>query len=126
MDHDRPTLIYDGACGFCTASALWVSRRWAGADAPVAVPWQELPEDWVTELHLTGDDLARSAWWADGARVEGGSRAVGHALLAARGPWAVAGRLLLVPPVSWVAPPGYRLVARYRHRLPGGTPACKV
>ncbi len=46
--------------------------------------------------------------------------------MATHGPWAVAGRILLAPPVSWVAPLGYRLVARYRHRLPGGTPACKV
>jgi predicted DCC family thiol-disulfide oxidoreductase YuxK len=124
VDDALPTLIYDGDCGFCTSSANWVSRRWTGKSAPAAVPWQHLPDGRAAELHLTVDDFARSAWWIDGDRVEGGSRAVAYALRATDGPWTVAGRLLLVPPVSWVAPSVYRLVARYRHRLPGGSPAC--
>jgi len=125
VDDARPLLIFDGDCGFCTTSANWVSRRWTGPAAPIAVPWQQLPDGAAAELELSNDDLARSAWWCDGAGVEGGSRAVAHALRATSGPWAVVGRVLLVPPVSWLAPPGYRLVARYRHRLPGGTPACR-
>ena len=119
-------LIYDGGCGFCTASAHWVSRRWTGADPPRAVPWQHLSAEHVARLQLTPDDFARSAWWVDGDRVEGGFRAIALALVAIHGPWAVVGRILLVPPVSWIGPPAYRVVARHRHRLPGGTPACKV
>ena len=76
-------------------------------------------------MKLSHDDFARSAWWIDGGRVEGGSRAVARALVATQGPWAFAGWILLFPPISWVAPLGYRLVARHRCRLPGGTPACK-
>jgi predicted DCC family thiol-disulfide oxidoreductase YuxK len=121
----RPTLIYDGDCGFCTSSATWVSRHWTGAASPVAVPWQELSVERVAELELDRDDFARSAWWIDGNRVDGGSRAIARALQATHGPWAVAGWVLLVPPISWVAPLGYRVVAHHRHRLPGGTPACK-
>ncbi len=126
MDGTRPTLIYDGDCGFCTTLARWVSRRWGSVDPPVARPWQQLSVQTLTEARLSADDVARSAWWIDGDRVEEGSRAVGRALEATRGPWAVVGRTLLVPPLSWVAPLGYRLVARYRSRLPGGTPACRV
>jgi len=122
----RPTLIFDGECGFCTTSARWIARHWSGADAPEAVPWQLLPAERAVELRLTRADFERSAWWVDGGRPEGGSTAVARALVAARGPWGVVGRILLVPPVSWVAPLGYRLVARYRHRLPGGTPACRI
>jgi predicted DCC family thiol-disulfide oxidoreductase YuxK len=107
----RPTLIYDGDCGFCTSSATWVSRHWTGAASPVAVPWQELSVERVAELELDRDDFARSAWWIDGNRVDGGSRAIARALQATHGPW--------------VAPLGYRVVAHHRHRLPGGTPACK-
>ena len=126
MDVARPTLIYDGDCGFCTSSANWISRRWNKVDAPRAVPWQRLSDDVAAEMKLTRDDFARSAWWFDGVNVEEGSRAVARALMAPHGPWAVVGWILLVPPVSWLAPLGYRLVARYRYRLPGGTPACKV
>ncbi|NBR22590.1 MAG: hypothetical protein EBU08_02135 [Micrococcales bacterium] len=28
--------------------------------------------------------------------------------------------------LRWFAAPTYRLVAKYRHKLPGGTPACKL
>jgi len=126
LDDIGPELIYDGDCGFCTSSAQWVARRWSGAESPTAIPWQHLPEGRAEQLHLTPDDFARSAWWVDGDRVEGGSRAVARALEATGGGWTVVGRILLVPPASWVAPLGYRVVARYRHRLPGGTPACRV
>jgi len=126
VDETRPTLIYDGDCGFCTTAARWVARRWDGAPAPVAVPWQRVPVEQAARMHLSADEMARSAWWSEGGRVEEGSRAVARALEATDGPWALVGRALLVPPISWVAPWGYRLVARYRHRLPGGTPACRV
>jgi hypothetical protein len=34
--------------------------------------------------------------------------------------------LLLSPPLSWLAPPVYRLIARHRDKLPGGTAACAL
>jgi len=40
--------------------------------------------------------------------------------------WGLVGRLLLVPPVSWLAAVGYSVVSRYRYLFPGGTPACKT
>jgi predicted DCC family thiol-disulfide oxidoreductase YuxK len=36
------------------------------------------------------------------------------------------GRILLSPPMRPLAAVGYRIVARYRYRLPGATPACRV
>ncbi|MGH9170291.1 MAG: hypothetical protein ACRD0Z_05400, partial [Acidimicrobiales bacterium] len=36
------------------------------------------------------------------------------------------GRALSVPPLRWLAAAVYPVVARVRHRLPGGTPACRV
>jgi predicted DCC family thiol-disulfide oxidoreductase YuxK len=121
-----PTLIYDGACGFYTTSATWVSRHWTGPGAPIAIPWQQLSVESASELRLSQDDFARSVWWIDGGRVEGGFRAIARALMATHGPLAIVGCIHFVPPVSWVAPLGYRLVAGCRHRLPGGTPACKT
>ena len=52
--------------------------------------------------------------------------AVAHLLMAAGGVWAVAGRSLLLPVVGNAAAIVYEFVARHRHQLPGGTPACQL
>ena len=122
----RSTLVYDGDCGFCTTAANWISRRWPEEHGPVAVAWQHLSPDAMAATRLSPEDLKRTAWWIDDHTREEGSRAVARALVAAGGRWATVGRVLVAPPVSWVAPLGYRAVARYRYRLPGGTPACRV
>lgn len=120
-------LVYDGDCGFCTASAAWIARRWPAGNGPEAVPWQRLPPAVAARAGLTRGDLERAAWWIEGAaRPEEGPRAVAAALVAARRPWPMVGHALSAPPLSWLAPSGYRIVARYRHRLPGGTPACRT
>jgi predicted DCC family thiol-disulfide oxidoreductase YuxK len=119
-----PTLVYDGDCGFCTASARWIERRLRPAVR--VVPWQELDD--LAAVGLTVDDVTRAAWWidADGHRHEG-HLAIGEALAAARTPrWRLVGRVILVPPFRWLGGPVYRLVARYRYRLPGATDACRV
>ncbi len=121
-----PTLIYDGDCGFCTTTAAWVSKHWPERDGTRAVPWQHLSSGEVLATTLSADELARAAWWIDGDCQEEGARAVARALIATEGPWAIVGKVLLHPPLAWLAPWGYRLVARYRSRLPGGTPACKL
>ena len=63
-------------------------------------------------------------------RVSTGPVAIADVLRSARGtrglPWRMAGRLLALRPVLWLAWPAYRLVARNRHRLPGGTAACEL
>jgi predicted DCC family thiol-disulfide oxidoreductase YuxK len=120
------TLVYDGDCGFCTTSALWISRRWSKDGGPEVVPWQRLSHEVILASGLNRDDFARAAWWIDGSRCDEGSRAVARALIAAGGLWSMVGRAILVPPISWVGPLVYRMVARYRYRLPGGTPACKI
>jgi len=119
-----PVLVYDGDCGFCTRSATWVRRRLpAHADVAVA-PWQELD---LPALRLSSSDVAEAAWWVDetGARHRG-HLAMAAALRAIGGRWALLGRVLTLPLVSPLAALAYRLVARYRYRLPGSTAACKV
>lgn len=125
MERQR-LLIYDGDCGFCTTSANWITRHWPKEGDLRAVPWQRLSPEEVAKTHLSQDDFKRAAWWIDGNTPEEGSRAVARSLIAAGGVWRIAGSILLVPPISWLARLGYRIVARYRYRLPGGTPACKL
>jgi predicted DCC family thiol-disulfide oxidoreductase YuxK len=123
MTSREPILIYDGDCGFCTSVAAGISRRWAVP--ATATAWQSLGEDGLSELGLTPEAAQQAAWWVDGdGRRFRGHRAVAKALLAASGWRRMAGAAILVPPVSWAAAVGYRMVVRYRHRLPGSTAAC--
>ena len=116
------TLIFDGDCGFCTTTARWIERRWDGHAA--AVPWQQLGE---RTFGLTPADFRRAAWWVDRrGKLSRGPAAGARALVASRGWTRPLGWLLLVPPVSWLARPGYWLVGRYRYRLPGSTDACRL
>lgn len=118
-------LVFDGECGFCTWTAGWVARHVSRPTAILA--WQDLGDAGLRSLGLTADDARAAAWWVerDGGRSRG-HRAIGMALRAVGGPARVAGTLALVPPSSWLAAGIYRLVVRYRHRLPGSTAACRV
>jgi hypothetical protein len=49
-----------------------------------------------------------------------------QALKAGSGWSAGVGHVLLVPPFRWVGGAVYPLIARWRHLLPGGTPACRM
>ena len=120
----RPLLVYDGDCAFCTASAGWIAARWSGAECAVA--WQDLGAEALDGLGIGAGEARRAAWWIDGAgRRSRGHLAIARALQSADGPLAVIGTVILVPPFRWLAAGGYRLVARRRHRLPGGAPACR-
>lgn len=117
----RPLLVYDGDCGFCTASARLAERWLHLADVE---PWQFLD---LASLGLTAEQCGAAVQWVDGSgRVASGERAVIAALRHAGGAWGVVGRVLAVPGIRLLASAGYRLVARHRHRLPGGTPACTL
>ena len=116
-------LVFDGDCGFCTASARWIEARLPPGKVRVE-PWQVLDVD---ELGLTEADVTTAAWWIeDEGRRFRGHAAVGRSLNEAGGLWGVVGRIIVTPPISWIARPVYALVARNRHRLPGATDACRL
>jgi len=122
---DAPLLIYDGDCSFCSSSARWISAHWHGPQE--AIPWQRLSSGEFERLGLTIDDARQAVWWVDATHGRSrGHRAIGRALQAADGWPSIAGRLVLAPPLRWLAAGAYPLVARWRHRLPGGTPACRI
>jgi predicted DCC family thiol-disulfide oxidoreductase YuxK len=120
-----PLLVYDGDCSFCSSSARWLTARWQGPEQAVA--WQHLSADQLERLGLTLDDVRCAAWWVDPTgRRSRGHLAIARALSAAHGWPSVVGHILLVPPFRWLAAGTYPLIARWRHRLPGGTPACRM
>ena len=117
----RMRLLYDADCGFCTRSAQWLA---AHGEHLAVEPMQSL------DLPALGIDPARAVHEVplrhpDG-RVSWGSAAMADALTGCRPPWPVAGRIMQTPPVAALARPVYALVARYRHRLPGGSAACRL
>jgi predicted DCC family thiol-disulfide oxidoreductase YuxK len=117
-----PTLVFDGDCAFCT-TAVGVARRVLPAEVTV-VAWQFADLD---ALGTTADRAQQEVLWVDAdGTVSGGAVAVARLLRAAGLPLSVLGVLISLPPLRWLAPPVYRLVAANRHRLPGGTPACRV
>lgn len=119
----RPAyLIFDGDCGFCTSVANIAVAR---STAPlVAHAWQLTD---VSQFGLTEQQTAARVYLVIGDEQFGGHLAFAY-LLFIQDNWALKsiGCLLTVPPFCWLASLGYALVARFRHRLPGGTPACKL
>jgi predicted DCC family thiol-disulfide oxidoreductase YuxK len=118
-------LIYDGDCAFCTKAANGIAQHWerrAGIRA-----WQQLGADGLGQLGLTIEEANAQVWWIDpdGTRL-GGHRAVARALVEAGGWRAVLGRVIGARLIAWPAAIGYRMAARYRHLLPGGTDACRI
>jgi predicted DCC family thiol-disulfide oxidoreductase YuxK len=117
----RPVLVFDGDCAFCTSCVQLVEKR-IRPDAEI-VAWQFAD---LAALGVSEEQAADAVQWVapDGA-VRSGHEAVA-ALLGSAGPaWRVAGRVILLPGISWAAALAYRLIAANRHRLPGGTPACQ-
>jgi len=115
-------LIYDGDCGFCTRSAKWASQQ--GRAFPIQ-PWQTVDD--LAALGLTVEDVTTAAYWieADGTRRRG-HEAVGRALVERGALWKALGKVVLSRPLRPLATLVYARVAANRHRMPGGTAACRI
>ncbi len=118
----RPLMIFDGDCGFCTASVN-VIRRWIRPDCDIE-PWQFTA---IEEFNLTPEECSTAVQYVDSARqVHSGSRAVMRMLRDAPVPWPVLGAIGDAPGIAWVADRTYKWIALNRYKLPGSTPACAV
>jgi predicted DCC family thiol-disulfide oxidoreductase YuxK len=125
-DRTVPWLVFDGDCAFCTSSATWVAGRLHRASGPDArlVPWQ------FTDLPSLGTTMERATtevlWVETDGRIRGGAAAFAAWLRFRGGPYALLGRTMDLPLVRTVAAAVYRVVARNRDKMPGGTPACAL
>jgi predicted DCC family thiol-disulfide oxidoreductase YuxK len=118
---ERPVLVFDGDCAFCTRSAHALERL--GPDAEI-VAWQLTD---LTELGITEEQASSAVQWVDtDGSVRSGHEAIAATLGTAGPLWKASGRALTLPGLSWLAAQGYDLVAANRYRLPGGTPACAL
>lgn len=125
-ERDRPWVVFDGDCAFCTTSATWVAERLHRPDGTDAllVPWQQ------TDLDALGTTAERAQtevlWVEPDGRLVGGAEAFAAWLCFRGGAYGLLGGLIGLPGFRTIAAAVYRLVARNRSRLPGGTPACAL
>jgi predicted DCC family thiol-disulfide oxidoreductase YuxK len=118
---ERPVLVFDGDCAFCTSCVRVLER--IEPDAEI-VAWQLTD---LAELGVTEEQAADAVQWVEiDGTVRSGHEAIAAVLGTAGRIWKIVGRTLLLPGVSWMAAKAYWLVADNRYRLPGGTPACAV
>jgi predicted DCC family thiol-disulfide oxidoreductase YuxK len=116
------TLIFDGDCGFCTSAANQIVKL--SKTKIVAVPWQFSD---LSKYSLTKNQVADQVYLAVDDENFGGHEA--FAMVFRVQPNAFLqfmGKTMMSRYLRWFSMPTYRLVARYRHKLPGGTPACKL
>lgn len=119
---ERPLLVFDGDCAFCTRSVRFVEKRFRRH--PTIVSWQSLDLDGIG---LTRAECEEAVQWigADGRRASG-HVAVARTLIHGGRGWSALGWLLLAPGVRQLAGVVYRWIARNRHRMPGGTAQCSL
>ena len=119
---ETTVLIFDGDCAFCTSAVLWLGRVLPAMPPTSPYQWTDL-----AAYGLTDADGRARVWLVTPGRQYGGAAAVSAILRHQPSPaLRTLGWLGTLPPMSWLAELAYRLVARYRHRLPGGTPACRM
>ncbi len=126
MARDVPWIIYDGDCAFCTSSAHWLARRLHRPMGPNAriVPWQFTD---LAALGTTAERTQREALWVstDGT-IYGGAAAFAEWLKFRGGAYGIAGLVMGLPVVRALAAAVYGVIAKNRHRMPGGSPACAL
>lgn len=116
------TLIFDGDCGFCTSAANEIVKR--SKTNIVAVPWQFTD---LAQFSLTQAQVADQVYLAIDDQNFAGHEAFAMVFRVQPNSFLrVIGKTMMSRYLRWFSMPTYRLVARYRHKLPGGTPACKL
>lgn len=119
----RSLLLLDGDCGFCQKAAE-AARSTLFRSTLTAAPFQRVGLD---EFGLTPQCCEETLHVIDPrGGVRTGSDAVAEVLLASRFPWPLLGRALYLPGLRRLAQGIYARVARNRHRLPGGSAACRL
>lgn len=120
MSHAH-TFLYDGDCAFCTKSARFLEKH-VRTTAKV-VPWQWADLD---ALGVSQAQAEEAVLWVELNYLQAGPDAIAVLLRRAQWYWKPIGKVLSLKPVSKAAWPVYRLIARNRHKLPGGTAACSL
>jgi len=116
------TLVFDGDCGFCTTVATHFKKR---SRVPIDIAAWQLTD--LGRLGLTSEQASAQVYLVSDGKLFGGHEAFAEFMRLQGDPFhrAVA-RTMRAPGLRRICAWGYRLVAKNRHRLPGGTPACQM
>jgi predicted DCC family thiol-disulfide oxidoreductase YuxK len=119
---ETAVLIFDGDCGFCTTTANYIK---ANSSVSIEIhPWQWIE---LADYGLTKEQASAKVQMVVNSKNYSGHKAFAKILRIQNQWWfKVLGGILVIPPFSWGARVGYYFVAKYRHKLPGGTPACAM
>ena len=116
------SVIYDGDCAFCSSAARFGKAKIAPKLEFLA--YQQID---LKEFGLTVKECEKSLQYvADDSQIYSGARAVAQILISAGFPYLLIGRIMNLPIINKLAQLGYNLTAKNRHRLPGGTPTCRI
>jgi predicted DCC family thiol-disulfide oxidoreductase YuxK len=118
----KPLLIFDGDCGFCTTATNFILKH---TSTPLlAEPYQFIDP---SAYGLTLEQVQAKVYLVLDGKNYSGHEAFANLFKIQKNLLLRSfGYLILIPPFVWLARPGYALVAKYRQKLPGGTPACKM
>lgn len=114
---NRPVVLFDGRCGFCTWCAN-VALGPLGAAVDL-IPYQSTD---VRMFGLTEEQCADAVQLVESAEVLSGSRAIARVFRYSKKPWPVIGHVLDSRPMRPIAQGVYRIVARNRGKLWGVAP----
>jgi len=105
---------FDGECGLCQKSRSWCELR----DDEDRIRFKDFRSAVDSELPVARRDLEASMWVRDrSGRVAEGFAAWREIMSELPG-WRWLALLFKVPPMRWLGPPLYRVIAKNRHRLP--------
>jgi len=114
-------VIYDGDCAFCSSAA-----RFAQAKVAKNLKYQAYQLSDLVSLNLTEAECQRALQMIIDDKKFSAEKAVIELLRYGNLFYRSLAMILSLPILRLLTRIGYRLIAKYRHRLPGGTPTCRM
>ena len=115
-------LIWDGDCAFCARCVGFIERRVKTEAKIIAHQKADL-----LKLGLTTEQCNAALQWVfRDSTIRSGSKAVAALLRSSNFGWAILGVAIDLPVVRLISSAIYKLIAKNRQHLPGGTAACAL
>ena len=118
---DSRLFIFDGDCAFCSSAAR-TFRKMIKERVPIR-PYQKLD---LPSLGLSEELTSRAVYYVRDGQYFVAAEAIAQLFIDSKTVWAIAGVLLRIPGINFLAERVYYWIAKNRHRLPGGTPECSM